>query len=100
MIGQSQLRAGMLSVLIILLCLSRPNFLVPVHCGGASSIAIGWVFFWLLYIVRKGQPICELLGTICLVSRCPCTLLCLAPLCTPDVVGGVVILPSMSQLIT
>jgi hypothetical protein len=37
--------------------------------------------------------------SLCLTSLCLRTLLCLAPFCTPGVVGGVVILPSMSHMV-
>jgi hypothetical protein len=46
---------------------------------------------------RCCRYILQCFGTQCLVSHCRCALLCLAPLCTPGVVGGVVILSSMSQ---
>jgi hypothetical protein len=43
--------------------------------------------------------ILELCGALCLVSHCLCALLCFSPSCTPGVIGGVVILPFMSQLV-
>jgi hypothetical protein len=52
-IGQSQLRVGMMSALIIFFVCSHPGYFAPVPSGSVSSIAIGWVFVWLLYIVRK-----------------------------------------------
>jgi hypothetical protein len=39
------------------------------------------------------------MASLWLAKICPCTLLCLVPYCTPGMVGGVVLLPSKSQLV-
>jgi hypothetical protein len=99
MIGQSQLRGGMQSALIILSCLFASRVPAHVPSGRASSIAIGWVFVWLQYVVQKAVFSTRFRAIWYVVSRCFCALLCLAPLGTPGVVGDVLILPFMSQLV-